>query len=433
MRFRHGASPGRNDRCRYLSRARFAELTGYPDRDADEKHDADKEWIVSTGLLLTENDTGFMQPTHDDKARQEKDFAAVQLDEFKKLFETSLKLVQQARRPEEVFDKLLAEYERRFIEIPEVRLTNDADLDEASRAKIQALMLFARLAESLKENADVQLQLKQRSEKLDRLMQRLRKTNRELRRLNAHYLDMMGFVSHELRSPLISILGFAELLDEGYLGELNMEQQNSVQIIMRVTSNLIDMIKNYLDLAKIENGELAVNWMPIDLHTDVIKPTITQLESQLFTRGMQIETRNERIPENIIVEGDPDLLKVVFMNIFSNAIKYGRPDTTIYYHVLDVLDRFYFSITNEGEGVSPEHIEKIFNKFTQGEYHDPDAPRGTGLGLYNTRCIVEAHGGTIWAESEQGNWFKICFTLPKKQERRTGQVKIKSALPSAAD
>ncbi len=374
-----------------------------------------------------------MKTTHDEKSQGRDEFAEVQLDEFKKLFETSLKLVQQARRPEEMFDRLLEEYERRFIEIPEVRLTGTPEPDARTRAKIQALMLFARFAESLKDNADFQLKLKERSDKLDRLMQRLRKTNRELRKLNAHYLDMMGFVSHELRSPLISILGFAELLDEGYLGELNMEQQNSVQIIMRVTSNLIDMIKNYLDLARIENGELTVNWMPVDLHSDVIMPTITQLESQLFTRDMQIETRNERIPRDIVVEGDPDLLKVVFMNVFSNAIKYGREHTTIYYHVLDVLDRFYFSVTNEGEGVSPDHLDKIFDKFTQGEYHDPDAPRGTGLGLYNTRCIVEAHGGTIWAESEQGKWFKICFTLPKKQGRNPGQVKIKSVLPSAAD
>ncbi len=355
----------------------------------------------------------------------EKKKLELKLAELDQIYELTLELLKKTQDPEELFDAVMDEYARRFAELPGVNLNTDLEdcEDEVTREKARALILFARLASLVKENADYQAQLKKRNRELAELTTRLQQANSRLQRLNSHYLNMLSFVSHELRSPLISILGFAELLDEGLLGDLNDEQANSVQIIIRVTRNLIEMIRNYLDLAKIEKGELRIHWQKVEVLHSILLPVIHELEGHLLARDMRIIPAPEgSCPRQVFLEGDPALLKIVFTNIFGNAIKYGKRRTAIEYEIEDRGKEYFFAIRNEGKGVPADHLELIFEKFSQGSQHFADAPRGTGLGLFNTRCIVEAHGGRIWAESEYGKWFRICMTLPRRPERRPEYV-----------
>ncbi|RMD99217.1 MAG: sensor histidine kinase [Calditrichaeota bacterium] len=352
---------------------------------------------------------------------------SLKLAELDQIYSVCLDLLQKSQNPDELLDKVLDEYIRRFSEMPAVDIQENLDsyADEEQREKVRALIMFAQQASLLKENADYQAKLKARNQELNRLTQKLKQANHELRRLNSHYLNMLGFVSHELRSPLISILGFAELLEEGFLGELNLEQQNSVQIIIRVARNLIEMIRNYLDLAKIENGDLVIQWQDVEILSQILLPVCTELDGHLLARGMKIvPEENARHVQQVHVQGDPLLFKVVFTNVISNAIKYGRPNTPILYNILDLEDQYYFTVTNQGDGVPRDKLEKIFEKFSQTVNYNQDLPRGTGLGLFNTRCILEAHGGKIWAESEPGKWFKICMTLPKQPSRKPKFVRL---------
>ncbi len=360
----------------------------------------------------------------EEKNKNKLDLKVAELDQ---IYELSLELLKKSQDPDRLLDALLDEYIRRFSELSGMDLLRDVENypDEKSREKMRSLIMFSKQAELIKENADYQAKLKERNRELAQLTQKLRRANQELKRLNSHYLNMLGFVSHELRSPLISILGFAELLEEGILGELNVEQQNSVQVIIRVTRNLIDMIRNYLDLAQIEGGELAIEWQNVNLYHEIIMPVINELEGHLLAKKMKVVAENdESVIAQYQVEGDSGLLKIAFTNILSNAIKYGRAQTDIVYQILDLDNKYVISITNEGEGVPEDKLEKIFNKFSQMVHYHPDQPRGTGLGLFNTKCIIRAHGGKIWAESEVGKWFRINITLPKHPRKKPRFVKL---------
>ncbi|KAA3613710.1 MAG: sensor histidine kinase [Calditrichaeota bacterium] len=353
----------------------------------------------------------------------------IMIAELSQLHKKSIELLQKTKDPDKMLDSLLAEYERRLTDLSGAQLdekpANISDLME--REKVKALLMYSQLAEVLRDNAEMQLQLKSRNQELDNLYQKMSDNNENLKQLNAYYLNMLGFVSHELRSPLVSILGFAELLEEGYLGKLNVEQLNGVQVITRVSRNLIDMIKNYLDLSKIENGELLIHWQEIDVDKDLLQPVLTELTGQLSLKDMKIDQKSAATKEHMGLVGDLDLLKVVFTNVFSNAVKYGKPHSTISYEVEELEDGYLFSIKNTGCGISKKRIETIFDKFSQGANKDPNLPRGTGLGLFNTKCIIKAHDGNIWAQSEAKKWFKISFKLPRNPRREKTKVDMTSS------
>ncbi len=357
----------------------------------------------------------------------------LKLAELDQIYSLSLELLKKSQDPEQLLDALLDEYIRRFSEIPGLNLSDNLDdlADDERREKAQALILFAQQAALLKENADYQARLKEQNRKLANLTRKLKKTNEELQRLNSHYLNMLSFVSHELRSPLISVLGFAELLEEGLLGDLNSEQRNSIQIIIRVTRNLIEMIRNYLDLAKIENGELRIHWQQIEVYHEILLPVMKELEGHALAKDMKIVPEPDSRVEHVLLQADPALLRIVFVNLFGNAIKYGKARTKIQYRIEDRGDHFLFAIKNYGKGVPKEKLNHIFEKFSQAPQYHPDVPRGTGLGLFNTKCIVEAHGGKIWADSEFGQWFQVFMTLPKEPRRKPRAVKMQKAAPSA--
>ncbi|MDQ7051414.1 MAG: ATP-binding protein [candidate division KSB1 bacterium] len=364
---------------------------------------------------------------------KERERLRLKLAELDQIYSLSLELLKKSQDPDELLDALLDEYIRRFSEIPGMNFSENLNefQDDERREKAQALILFAQQAALLKENADYQAKLKEQNRKLANLTRKLKKTNEELQRLNSHYLNMLSFVSHELRSPLISVLGFAELLEEGLLGDLNAEQRNSIQIIIRVTRNLIDMIRNYLDLAKIENGELRIHWQQIEVYHEILLPVIKELEGHLMAKEMKIVPDPESRVQHVLLQADPALLRIVFVNLFGNAIKYGKARTEIQYRIEDHGDRFLFSIKNCGKGVPKEKLDTIFEKFSQTAQYNPDVPRGTGLGLFNTKWIVEAHGGNIWAESEFGEWFRVNLTLPKEPKRKKRAVTMeKTVTPS---
>ncbi len=345
----------------------------------------------------------------------EKELLQTRLEELCRLYNVSLDLIERTTTRDELVDRILEEYVLRFEEIPGTDLAEQrrpADLYE--KEKIRSLLMFATQAVGLKEKADVYEQLRTSHQDLQRVTRELREANQKLEALNRHYLNMLGFVSHELRSPLISILGFAELLQEGMLGSLNAEQENAIGIITRVSRELIAMVRNYLDLAKIECGDLRLTQTPVDLLSEVVEPVAVEMQDQMARREMRLVKRPEGKPPRVEMVADRELLKIVFVNLLSNAIKYGKEGTEIILELCEESDQVHISITNEGTGVPENQLGKIFEKFTRAADPDTETARGAGLGLFNTKWIIEVHGGQIWAESKYGEWFRVRFVLPKK-------------------
>ncbi|RLE13779.1 hypothetical protein DRJ04_03635 [Candidatus Aerophobetes bacterium] len=237
----------------------------------------------------------------------------------------------------------------------------------------------------------------------------LKKANDDLRQINRNYMEILGFVTHEIKNRLGIILGSAYNLNQGIVGKLNEGQEKMVNILLRNTERLSEMIKNYLDLSRIEKGELKVNKQEVDFKKDILEPVLDEFKGQFEARGILLEVD---IPDSLKITADPDLLKIVMENLLSNAIKYGREKGAVKIEAQKEKDKWRVSVWNEGEGISKDEIDKLFTKFTRLGGEKFRKEQGSGLGLFVTKEIVQKHGGEICAESEEGKWAKFIFTLP---------------------
>jgi len=335
-----------------------------------------------------------------------------QIKELFRNYNISTELIKRSTDFEDLLDLILEEYSNRLDEMPGVDLVNVDKLDQKwpIREKLRSLIMFASQAVLLKENAVVFNKLEDSNQQLAELTRKLDKKNAKLKEINHQYLNMLSFVAHELRSPLISVLGFAELLDEQALGSLNDEQHRAVQVMIRSSRTLIDMIQNYLDLSKIEQGELHLDKKKLDLHNDVLRFVLEEMEEQFQRAELSVYVESEVKPPQ--VRCDPGLIRVVLNNLLSNAIKYGEQEGRVIIQLSKAERELQVAVTNSGEGMAKKELEKLFQKFTQIDNGHKKSTRSSGLGLYNSRYIIKKHGGKIWADSEMGAWFRVTFTLP---------------------
>lgn len=259
--------------------------------------------------------------------------------------------------------------------------------------------------------------LKDREERLRAVNSALEDANQTLKRLNESYLDMLGFVSHELKNTLGVIYTSARALNMGILGTMTESQAALVQNISRSIDSAVKMTRNYLDLARIEKGELTVHAVAMDMAGEVVNPLLEELKQVIAEREVRIENR---LPSSIPMRGDPSLLKIVCKNLLDNALKYGRKGGRIALDCSRNGRELRLEVWNEGEGQSPEKLSRLFEKFvhfgTQG-----DGSRGTGLGLFITREIIQKHGGRIWAESKEGEWMRFVFVLSAEGSGTAGE------------
>ena len=252
--------------------------------------------------------------------------------------------------------------------------------------------------------------LKDREERLKAANIELEHTNASLQKLNENYLDMLGFVSHELKNTLGVIYTSARALDMGIVGTLSGAQAALVRNISKSINTAVTMTRNYLDLTRIEKGELKIEAKQIDMIKDIVNPVLDELKSAIAERGVAIENR---LAETIQIVADPDLLEIVYKNLLDNALKYGRNGGKIRLGYKQEEMDVRFEVWNEGKGLPPDKIQRIFGKFVRFE-SEKEVSRSTGLGLFITKDIINKHGGSIWAESQEGKWINFIFTLPMR-------------------
>jgi signal transduction histidine kinase len=254
-------------------------------------------------------------------------------------------------------------------------------------------------------NAMVQ-QIQERNDRLGQMNVDLSSMNQDLHRQNKNYMELLGFVVHELKTPINSItFGLSSMMATS-VGRLNEKQRQLADVIMRNAAYLNAMIRNYLDLSRIEKGELALSPSKVLLKEDVIEPIQYQLGPQLAAAHMTVL---DQVPVGVEVEADLNLLRVVMNNLLGNATKYGAADSQIQVRFADLGEWIQVGVWNAGPGVPAANTEQLFSKFTDFASKDRTGRKGTGLGLFITRKIIEKHGGTVWAEGEEGKW--ICFSF----------------------
>ena len=239
---------------------------------------------------------------------------------------------------------------------------------------------------------------------------RLKEVNTSLRALNQNYMDMLRFVSHELKSPIASVLNYTYLLKEQTLGPLTDKQEKAITSIESNSNRIVEMVRHYLNLSRIETGELKPHLTRVDVLNDVAKPLLENYSGDIESQRMRVDNR---IAPDAVLNADLNMVREVFENLISNAIKYGREGGILTLESSKAENMIRFAVRNEGEGVPEDKLDKVFEKFTRLDSGPATAQaRGTGLGLFITRTIVEAHGGKIVVESKAGEWIEFRFSLP---------------------
>lgn len=233
----------------------------------------------------------------------------------------------------------------------------------------------------------------------------LRDITRE-READAMKSQLLSTVSHELRTPLASIKGFATTLLRQDVSWSEAEQRDFLRIIEDETDRLTEIIDNLLDMSQIEAGALRVDKEPTQLRA-LIRELVDEMRMRTEAHWFIVDLPNE-LPRAL---ADPRRVRQVIRNLLDNAIKYSKGgQITVACQVQG--DRIVVSVSDQGEGISPQYLSKIFDRFFQVDGKSTRRRGGSGLGLSISRGIVEAHGGKMWAESAPGQGSTFRFTLP---------------------
>ncbi len=249
----------------------------------------------------------------------------------------------------------------------------------------------------------------------ERLGQAVEKAYRieQLTAANRAYFEVLGFVTHELKSPLAGMVMDAQLITDGYLGEVAPKQRERLDRVIVKGHYLLGLVNEYLDLARIEGGEMKPATRPdVALESEVIDPSVQIVRPQIDAKRMRL---NRQIPaDGIRVEVDPNLLKIVMVNLLSNAAKYGREEGEITISASLNEGHVKVAVRNEGQGFPPEESSKLFRKFTRLNVPALLKEKGTGVGLYTVWRIIQAHHGRVDAQSEPGQWAEFSFDIPEQ-------------------
>lgn len=242
------------------------------------------------------------------------------------------------------------------------------------------------------------------------LLEQIRKQAVELEKANKMQADFTAMIAHDLRSPLTAVLSAAAFLKDGLVGPVNEEQHSWLDKIETHSRNLATFVNDFLDLAKIESGHIELAKEEVDLDRLIRNSLDNYLP---LTRGKKICVTRQVEPALPRIHADPRRLDQVLSNLLSNAIKFtgeggkievgaGRENGT----------EVRLWVKNDGAGISATEIGTLFDMYRQTASGKGSKEKGTGLGLAICKMIVEAHGGKIWVESEEGKGTTFLFTLP---------------------
>jgi PAS domain S-box-containing protein len=268
-----------------------------------------------------------------------------------------------------------------------------------------------RLEQRVQERTDALSRMYQESERKSRELEAANLKLREVDRMKSEFLANM---SHELRTPLNSIIGFSKLILDGIDGEVNEEQKNDIGIVHTNGLELLRLIDDLLNLAKIEAGR--VNLILDEASPgDLVEEAVMSMRAAAGKNGLKLEYT---VPEELRpVKLDAGKIRQVLLNLIGNAVKFteaGRIDVAIEQSPEETV----FSVKDTGIGISPEQIEAIFNRFHQAAPGEANSA-GVGLGLTISKRLVEMHKGRVWVKSEPGKGSIFSFSIPHDLSSRS--------------
>ena len=244
-----------------------------------------------------------------------------------------------------------------------------------------------------------------------RIIQQLVKTNLKLAKLNEAQAGFVSNVAHEMRAPLAVFKGAMDNLADGLYGNLQADQRESVAMCQKEVNRLVRLIRDLLELARIESGKLRL------AQEEVVLQELLNAVQQLYAglvkeHGLRLMMELPEEPAKTV--GDRDRLQQVFINLVSNAVKY-TDHGEIHVRLAKAGECFQVEVSDTGRGIAAADLERVFDKF---ERVGDQSEEGSGLGLPIAKDIIELHGGKIWVKSQLGQGSRFVVQLPIRSGMR---------------
>ena len=220
--------------------------------------------------------------------------------------------------------------------------------------------------------------------------------------------EFVSVAAHQLRTPLSTIKWTIRMILDGDVGEVSEEQRELLEQTYISNERMIRLINDLLDVSRIEEGRLLYNQEDTQIE-DVLDSVIEASQEMLRNKNMVLEVNKKETPK---VKIDKEKIGVVIQNLLENAIKYTEQGGKIKITLDNDEKNVIFKIEDSGVGIPKSQQDRIFTKFFRAENVTRMETNGTGLGLYTTKNIVQAHKGQIWFESEENKGTTFYFTIP---------------------
>lgn len=310
----------------------------------------------------------------------------------------------------EVCSRLKADQDTR--DIPVIFVTAlDRKQDEIRGFEVGAVDYVAKpiVQKTLLARVHIHLALEESLQKLKENQKIIEARNAELDEMNQLKNKFIGIAAHDLRNPIVSILGFTEVL----LSEEQLSTEDTrryLGIISAACNKMLDLISDTLDVSVIESGELILN-LGIGALADLVNERVQLFEPIATKKNIDIVKQLSYLGDSWF---DPSRVAQVLDNLISNAIKFSPHGTEVSVNLEEVGDLVMISIKDQGPGVSDKDKLKIFNRFQKLQNKPTAGESSTGLGLAIVKKIVDVHHGTLMLESEPGKGATFSFALPRE-------------------
>ncbi len=311
-------------------------------------------------------------------------------------------------------------------------LVKDRVSGETLERVLQSAMRVYR-AEAVAKLADQKLRLNnqvllRQNRQLEQQQRQIEQQNRELAEASRLKSDFLAMMSHELRTPMNAVMGFSQLLLQGYPDPLNEQQLNMVQRIFDNSQKLLDMLNEVLDFSKIESGRFQLSSANFSLEL-LVRSTLAELQALALQKDLQLQIDFQLSDSEVC--GDEAAIRRILINLISNAIKFTETGNIVV-RVADIEgDRILMTVKDTGIGIPAEQLLHIFEPFRQVDQTITRQQGGTGLGLAIIHALVEAMQGTIEVNSTVGEGSEFQIVLPRIMPDSTVNVSKESA-PTAS-
>jgi PAS domain S-box-containing protein len=293
----------------------------------------------------------------------------------------------------------------------------------ASCLDVRGKRTYTLIVRDISERRRSEQALKEQAESLARAMTELKALNDELGERQAELERAMAArsrfyasMSHELRTPINAVLGYSTLLLENIYGPLNEKQAEGISRTHKAAKHLLELVNDVLDLSKIEAGKIDLRLQPVQfpLLIEDLFVTVRPLADQ-YGSPLALDHEGDALK----VVSDPRRVRQILLNLLSNAIKFGRGKPINVYSKPTSEGGIVIEVRDEGEGIAPSDLEKIFDEFVQ--LGKTQLTEGTGLGLPISRRLAEMLQGSLEVESEVGTGSVFRLTLPSSGEPPNGR------------